>query len=289
MKSKTYQKEGWSALEEEIRFFGENAEKQKNLESEDNFDFNHTDKELLDKKIDDAVKDLTDWLDSEPQNEIYLSDDEINNAIESLLEKTHPTEAPSSPEKTGRTKKVTLKVLFIAALLSVVSVTCLFAVGNSRNVSIENGFMTFAKDTVKIVFFGEEKDETITIDMLTADLKAHGYGDILLPQVFVTKSDEYKVSVPEYSDDELSQDVSFEISDEENSYSFSISKVDFSNSAFSYGSLNDAVTVVSDDTNIYVFKYDGDSLIEFVYNDIYYYISSKTPLSDMVKIAESIK
>ena len=289
MKSKTYQKEGWSALEEEIRFFGENAEKQKNLESEDNFDFNHTDKELLDKKIDDAVKDLTDWLDSEPQNEIYLSDDEINNAIESLLEKTHPTEAASSPEKTGRTKKVILRVLFIAALLSVVSVTCLFAVGNSRNVSIENGFMTFAKDTVKIVFFGEEKGETITIDMLMADLKAHGYGDILLPQVFVESSANYKASVPEYSDDELSQEVSFEINDEKNSYSFSISKVDFSNGAASYKNLDNAITVVSEDINIYIFEHDGDSLMEFTHNDIYYYVCSKVPVPDMVKIAESIK
>ena len=289
MKSKTYQKEGWSALEEEIRFFGENAEKQKNLESEDNFDFNHTDKELLDKKIDDAVKDLTDWLDSEPQNEIYLSDDEINNAIESLLEKTHPTEAPSSPEKTGRTKKVILRVLFIAALLSVVSVTCLFAVGNSRNVSIENGFMTFAKDTVKIVFFGEEKDETITIDMLMADLKAHGYGDILLPQDFVESSANYKASVPEYSDDELSQDVSFELSDEENSYSFIMSKVDFSSGAASYKNLDNAITVVSEDINIYIFEHDGDSLMEFTHNDIYYYVCSKVPVPDMVKIAESIK
>ena len=276
-------------MEEEIRFFGENTEKQKYLESEDNFDFNHTDKELLDKKIDDAVKDLTDWLDSEPQSEIQLSDDEINNAIESLLEKTHPAQAPSSPEKTGKIKKVSLRVLFVAAILLALSVTCLFAVGNSRNVSIENGFMTFAKDTVKIVFFGEEKDETITIDMLMADLKAHGYDDILLPQVFVESSANYKASVPEYSDDELSQEVSFEINDEKNSYSFSISKVDFSNSAFSYGSLNDAVTVVSDNFNIYVFEYNSQSMIEIYHNGLSYCITSEDPVPNMVKIAESIK
>lgn len=289
MKSKTYQKEGWSALEEEIRFFGENAEKQKNLESEDNFDFNHTDKELLDKKIDDAVKDLTDWLDSEPQNEIYLSDDEINNAIESLLEKTHPTEAPSSPEKTGRTKKVILRVLFIAALLSVVSVTCLFAVGNSRNVSIENGFMTFAKDTVKIVFFGEEKDETITIDMLMADLKAHGYGDILLPQFFVESSANYSASVPEYVKDELNEQVHFEISDAESEYMFNISKTELLDASVSYKKPVDAETIVLNGVYIYAFEFNSATIIEFVCDGFYYYISSDASLIDMVKIAESIK
>ena len=289
MKSKTYQKEGWSALEEEIRFFGENAEKQKNLESEDNFDFNHTDKELLDKKIDAAVKDLTDWLDSEPQNEIYLSDDEINNAIESLLEKTHPTEAPSSPEKTGRTKKVTLRVLFIAALLSVVSVTCLFAVGNSRNVSIENGFMTFAKDTVKIVFFGEEKDETITIDMLMADLKAHGYGDILLPQFFVESSANYSASVPEYVKDELNEQVHFEISDAESEYMFNISKTELLDASVSYKKPVDAETIVLNGVYIYAFEFNSATIIEFVCDGFYYYISSDASLIDMVKIAESIK
>lgn len=289
MKSKTYQKEGWSALEEEIRFFGENAEKQKNLESEDNFDFNHTDKELLDKKIDDAVKDLTDWLDSEPQNEIYLSDDEINNAIESLLEKTHPTEATSSPEKTGRTKKVILRVLFIAALLSVVSVTCLFAVGNSRNVSIENGFMTFAKDTVKIVFFGEEKDETITIDMLMADLKAHGYGDILFPQVFVESSANYSASVPEYVKDELNEQVHFEIIDAESEYMFNISKTELLDASVSYKKPVDAETIVLNGVYIYAFEFNSATIIEFVCDGFYYYISSDASLIDMVKIAESIK
>ena len=95
--------------------------------------------------------------------------------------------------------------------------------------------------------------------------------------------------MPEYSDDELSQEVSFEINDEKNSYSFSISKVDFSNGAASYKNLDNAITVVSEDINIYIFEHDGDSLMEFTHNDIYYYVCSKVPVPDMVKIAESIK
>ncbi len=276
-------------MEEENWFFGENTEKQKYLESEDNFDFNHTDKELLNKNIDDAVKELTDWLDSEPQSEIQLSDDEINDAIKRLLEKTHPAQAPSSPEKTGRIKKVSLRVLFVAAILLVLSVTCLFAVGNSRNVSIENGFMTFAKDTVKIVFFGEEKEDFITIDMLMDDLKAHGYDDILFPQEFVTKSDEYKVSVPEYVKDELRDQVTFDIGSAGNEYAFYISKTDFSNTAVSYEKPINAKTIAIGDNYAYVFEFDGTSVVEFISDNNYYYVSSEISLPDMVKIAESIK
>lgn len=276
-------------MEEENWFFGENTEKQKYLESEDNFDFNHTDKELLNKNIDDAVKELTDWLDSEPQSEIQLSDDEINDAIKRLLEKTHPAQAPSSPEKTGRIKKVSLRVLFVAAILLVLSVTCLFAVGNSRNVSIENGFMTFAKDTVKIVFFGEEKEDFITIDMLMDDLKAHGYDDILMPQDFVDSSANYSVSVPEYMKDELREQVAFDIYDSENKYEFNISKGNSSDSVGDYMKLHNAVTVVRDDIYIYVFEFDGASLIEFANKDIYCCVVAEIPVPDMVKIAESIK
>ncbi len=276
-------------MEEENWFFGENTEKQKYLESEDNFDFNHTDKELLNKNIDDAVKELTDWLDSEPQSEIQLSDDEINDAIKRLLEKTHPAQAPSSPEKTGRIKKVSLRVLFVAAILLVLSVTCLFAVGNSHNISIENGFLTFAKDTVKIVFFGEEKEEFITVDMLMDDLKAHGYDDILMPQDFVDSSANYSVSVPEYMKDELRDQVAFDIYDSENKYEFNISKGNFMDSAGSYVKLQNAVTVVRDDVYIYAFEFNGESVIEFVGDGYSYYVISTVPLPNMVKIAESIK
>ena len=276
-------------MEEENWFFGENTEKQKYLESEDNFDFNHTDKELLNKNIDDAVKELTDWLDSEPQSEIQLSDDEINDAIKRLLEKTHPAQAPSSPEKTGRIKKVSLRVLFVAAILLVLSVTCLFAVGNSRNVSIENGFMTFAKDTVKIMFFGEEKEDFITIDMLMDDLMAHGYDDVLFPQEFIVSSANYKSSVPEHVKDKLGEQVMFDIYDSENKYEFNISKGNFMDSAGSYVKLQNAVTVDCGDVRIYVFEFDGTSVIEFVVDEYSYSVNSPTPLSDMVKIAESIK
>ena len=276
-------------MEEENWFFGENTEKQKYLESEDNFDFNHTDKELLNKNIDDAVKELTDWLDSEPQSEIQLSDDEINDAIKRLLEKTHPAQAPSSPEKTGRIKKVSLRVLFVAAILLVLSVTCLFAVGNSRNVSIENGFMTFAKDTVRIVFFGEEKEDFITIDMLMDDLKAHGYDDVLFPQDFVIADKNYKVTVPEYIKDELGEQASFEISDENNSYAFVINVMDVSKTPVSYKNLYNAITVVSGDNEIYVFQFDDHSMAEFYNNDVFYSIKADIPLDDLVKIAESIK
>ena len=60
-KSETYQKEGWSILEEENQVFGKNAEavdSNINLESED-FNFYHQNKEEAKKNIDSSSKELT--------------------------------------------------------------------------------------------------------------------------------------------------------------------------------------------------------------------------------------
>ena len=277
-------------MEEENRVFGKPAGTTDKFDSEDNLDFYHTDKEFVEKNIDNSIKELTELFDSSSHDVPDLSEDEINRGIEKILEITHPSETKSEPTKNNKSKKVTLRVLFIAALLSVLSVSCLFAVGSSHNISIENGFATFAKDTIKIVFFGEEKEEFITVDALLTDLELHGYGDILFPQEFVYNSDEYKVSVPQYNEGELIKQLSVDICNDSTIYYVSVQQTEETQLAYDYVDLNNAETINLNGCYIYVFEFDsGSTSIEFIYDGYYYYISGYTSYSDMVSLAKTIK
>ena len=180
-------------------------------------------------------------------------------------------------------------MLFIAALLSILAFSGLYVVGSNHNISIENGFVTFAKDTIKIVFFGEEKEECITIDALLTDLELHGYGDILFPLEFVTKSDEYKVSLPEYSDSEFKQ-IGFSIYNEVVSYNFIVHKYNQNQKTRDFDNITIAESIEINDTVVYLFEFDtGTSAFEFTYGKVHYFVYSSTPYSDIVKIAKTLK
>lgn len=275
-------------MEEENQVFGKNAEavdSNMNLESED-FNFYHQNKEEAKKNIDSSSADLSDFIDSLTQDIPGPSEEDVSAGIEKILKKTHPTEEHS---KTNKKKKVTFKVLFIAALLSILSFSCFFAVGSSHNISIENGFVTFAKDTIKIVFFGEDKEEYITVDALLTDLELHGYTGILFPQEFVNKSDEYKASVPVYPEDMFNQ-VLFDISNENASYTFGIFEYNQTQKTRDFDNVKTAESFEINDTHIYLFEFDtGISAFEFTYDGFRFYVHSYAPYSDVVKIAKTLK
>ena len=288
MKSKTYQKEGWFILEEENQVFGKDAEavdSNINLESED-FYFYHQNKEEAKKNIDSSSKELTDFIDSLIQDIPDPSEDEVAEGVKKILEKTHSDE---TKYKSSKRKKLTFRVLFIAALLSILSFSGLYVVGSSHNISIENGFVTFAKDTIKIVFFGEDKEEYITIDALLTDLELHGYDDILFPQEFVTKSDEYKASVPDYPEDIFNQ-VLFDICNEKSTFTFAIHEYNQIQKSRDFDNVKTAESIQINDTCIYLFEFDtGISAIEFTYSGHHFYIHSYAPYSDIVEIAKTLR
>ena len=277
-------------MEEENQVFGKDAEAVENninLESEDFYFYNQNKKEAK-KNIDSSSKDLTDFIDSLIQDIPAPSDEEVNAGIEKILKITHPEEQTKA-EKTNKKKKVTIRVLFIAALLSILSVSCLFVVGSNHDISIENGFVAFAKDTIQIVFFGEDEEEYITVDTLLADLEAHGYDDILLPQEFVNNYDVYKASVPEYLDTGLKQ-VSFNIIDNINTYIFIVYKYNQDSQIFDYKDMNNLQTLVVKDIDMYISEYDdGDCVVEFFFDGYRYYIHARIGYSEIVEIVKTIK
>lgn len=288
-KSETYQKEGWFILEEENQVLGKDAEavdNNINLESED-FYFYNQNKEEAKKNIDSSSKDLTDFIDSLIQDVPSPSDEEVNTGIEKILKITHPEEQTKTV-KTNKKKKVTFRVLFIAALLSILSVSCLFVVGSNHDISIENGFVTFAKDTIKIVFFGEDREEYITVDALLTDLEAHGYGDILFPQEFVTKSDEYRVSVPVYGGSEFKQ-VVFEICKQDIMYKMGIHSYNSTQQTFGYVDANNARAVTVHNIDFSIFKFDdGYCSVEFICDNYRYSIQTNISYPEVLNLIETI-
>lgn len=290
-KSETYQKEGWSILEEENQVFGKDAEavdSNINLESED-FYFYHQNKEEAKSNIDNSSKDLSDFIDSLIQDIPDPSAEEVNSGIEKILERTHPEESKNKASKSSRRKKVTFRVLFIAALLSILSFSGLYVVGSSHNVSIKNGFVSFAKDTIQIAFFDEGEEEYITIDALLTDLEMHGYGDILFPEEFINNYDVYKASVPDYPEDIFNQ-VLFDICNEKSTFTFAIHEYNQIQKSRDFDNVKTAESIQINDTCIYLFEFDtGISAIEFTYSGHHFYIHSYAPYSDIVEIAKTLR
>ncbi len=276
-------------MEEENQVLGKSPEafdNTENLESE-GFIFYNQNKEEARNNIDSSAKDLTDFIDSFIQDVPAPSEEEIKKGKEKILAGIHSDPIQTEKKETDKNKKVTLKVLFLAAVLSVLSVSGLFALGNSRNISIENGFSTFAKDTVQVVFFGEDEKEYISVDSLLLDLEKHGYDDILFPEEFIIKSDEYKASVPEYSGDDLKQ-VSFDVIGYKSQYTCVFNKSKLQRKGV-YKDIINADTIDTNGLNVYIYEYDNSSLIEFTESNYVYSIFSNIPYSDMFSFAKTIK
>lgn len=277
-------------MEVDNQVFGKNAEALENdinLESED-FNFYRQDKEKAKKDIGNSAKELTDFIDGLIKDIPEPSQEEKDIGIERILQKTHSEETENKPPKSKRSKKVTLKVLFLAAVLSAICFTSLFAVGSSRNISIDNGFISFAKETVQVVFFGENKEEFISVDTLLKDLEKHGYNDILFPEIFITNSDDYRVSVPEYLDGTLRQ-VAFDIHCGDVVYKYGIYTYSPQQQSFEYTVVENIKVVTVGDVTAYISNGDSEeSVVEFACDKYRYYITADIPYSEMVSIINTI-
>ncbi len=289
MKSETYQKEGWLILEEENQFFGKNAEDTDNLKSED-FYFYRQNKEKAKKNIDNSAKEINDFIDCLIKDVPDPSQEEIDRGIEKILQKAYPEKTEIKPIKSKKNRKAAFKVLFVAAVLSVVCFSSLFAVGNTHNISIENGFVSFAKQTVQVVFFGGDEEEYISVDSLLKDLEKHGYNDILFPEIFITKSDNYKASVPEYYSDEVGKQLTFDMHSENEIFKFFIYSYNPLQQSFDYIDVENIKTIAVDDITVYILECDDEaSAVEFTNNKYRYYIRAEVPYSDIISIISTMK
>lgn len=298
MKSDTYQKEGWFVLEDESRVFGHGTENREtdivnNKNKNKTADSDHSDKEDMTKAdIDEATGDFLDYVDELIQNEPEPSEEEVRSGIDKILAKAYPEEKEEAPVisvENGKKKKATVKkVLLLVAVIAVLAVVSICAMGDYHNISTENGFVTYAKNAIQITFFGESEEEYITVDTLLNDLKTHGYEDIMFPEAFLFDT-ECRISVPNYSAVDEIEQVDFYVYHNGNEYSFCINKKDYTQIS-NFPDLDNAQTVVVDGMNIYIFDCGRDSsAIEFFNGKYHYYISSYIPYTEMVSFAETIK
>ncbi|MBQ7861041.1 MAG: hypothetical protein IJ349_02420 [Clostridia bacterium] len=272
-------------MEEENQVFGVNAENTDDFDSEEKFSIYHKDKEDIEKNIQASAKELEDFFDSVIKDEPDPTQEEVKEGVRKILERAYPE------KKTGKSKKVVLKVLFVAAILSALAFSCLFAIGNSHDISIENGFVTFAKDTVKVVFFGEDEETLIDVKTLIEDLNSHGYENVLIPQKF----EEYMSSLPEYSESllgvsEMNKNLSFELHNDDMSYAFFIEKNDSpSNRKDYFVDIKNAKTVIVGELEITVFEFEnGFSSMRYLSDGYSYVVYSKIPFSEMINAAQTI-
>ena len=271
-------------MEEENQVFGVNAENTDDFDSEEKFSIYHKDKEDIEKNIQASAKELEDFFDSVIKDEPDPTQEEVKEGVRKILERAYPE------KKTGKSKKVVLKVLFAAAILSALAFSCLFAIGNSHDISIENGFITFAKDTVKVVFFGEDEETLIDVKTLIEDLNSHGYENVLIPQKF----EEYMSSLPEYymgtSEMGSNDSVLFDLYNDSVVYSFKIEKITSNEVSDRYFlELDNAETLFVNGICIYAFEFENQkSYIRFVYDEFKYVIQSDVSLINMLDIANTI-
>ncbi len=273
-------------MEDESRVFGFNTNDSDNHETEEFFDFFRKDETKKD--VEKSANDLTDFIDSLIQDVPAPSEEDVNAGIEKILARTHPAETQIQTSKTAKIKKVSFRVLFIAAILSVFMCSCLYAVGNSHDISIENGFISFAKDTIQVVFFDASEEEYISVDTLLTNLQEHGYEDILFPQEFVTKSNKYKVSIPEYCNDSSGKQVTFNVYNDTASYSFNIIYSE-SQKKRDYTTLKNAHTFEINGIYIYGFEHKDYSTIEFTHNNYYYSVNTDVPFDEVIKVVNTIE
>ncbi len=280
-------------MEEENLFFGSDAGYDEKNDSEKNAVFIIKNKEELQENADISSKGLTDFFDSLSKELPEPSDEEIESGIAGILEKTHPEAVESEPAKTNKSKKVTLRVLLVAAILSALSFTCIFAVGSRHNIAIDKGFATFAKDAVKVVFFDEAdeaEEDYIDIKTLLEDLRVNGYENIVIPEAFYN----YKSSKPQYF--ELLEDsgayryVTFELNNGISSFNFKIDCGNFDeNASFYFADLGSAETVEVNGLIVYIFEYDvGDTAAYFTIGKYNYSLAAKISSAEMIDIAQSI-
>ncbi len=273
-------------MEDESRVFGSDAKNSDTFDTEETFDFFRKDETK--KNIEKSATDLTDFIDSLIEDVPAPSAEEVNAGIEKILARTHPAETQIQTSKTAKIKKVSFRVLFMAAILSVFMCSCLYAVGNSHNISIENGFVSFAKETIQVVFFAPDEEEYISVDSLLTNLEENGYTDILFPQEFVTKSDKYKVSVPAYCDDSSGKQVTFNVYNNTDSYSFNVIYSE-TRKILDYTSLTNAQTFNINGIYIYVFEHNDCSTIEFMHNNYYYSVNTDAPFDEVIKVVKTIE
>lgn len=284
MKSETYQKEGWLILEDENVVLG--AESAENIDSEECFYRNNKNAKS---NLERAGEELTDFISLYIEDEPEPSDSEIKQGIEKILEKTHPEEKHNSITEINKNKKISLKVLFVAAILSVLLLCCIGVVGTDNDINIKNGFVAFDGDKVHIAFFEDSDEKHIPVKTLLIDLESKGFNDVLLvEEVAGIKGEHCKITLPCYDDANVKQ-VCFEVVLDDIQYSFDIRKIDISENETITPDMKGAEIITVWDIDVYLYNCEQETKIQFIHNGLHYLVSTNDSYEEIVRAVELIE
>lgn len=202
-------------------------------------------------------------------------------------------EAPAKEIKSIMTRKKIGKTLMLAAVISLLGLSFIItAVASKHNISIENGFVAYVKDAIVITFFGddEEEEKYISVEMLKVHLENNGFENVIIPKYF--ENGNWKVSIPEYTNDIFKQ-VSFDIYNDDNNFlfNFHILPQKAQDKEHYFLDLENAETLKTGKMYIYLFEHNNgyDNHIRY-FNSYYdYLIISKTDYVIMQEIAKTIE
>ena len=233
-----------------------------------------------------AGQELTDLISLYIEDEAEPSETEIKRGIEKILERTHHEGKQNNITERNIKKKISLKVLFVAAILSLLSVCCVGVVGTDNDIKVKNSFVTFDGNVVHIMFFDESDEMYISVKTLLLDLKNKGFGDVAFVEQVVGMKEDGKITLPRY-DNTDAKHVNFEFISDEIQYSFDIRKLEASEAAVTLD-INSAEMSTVMGVDIYINRSGNETEIQFIHNGLHYIVVTNDSYEEIVRAAEIV-
>lgn len=247
----------------------------------------NADKDQLKNALDNSENELTEFIEILTQDAKEPEQSEIDSGIKKILKRAEQTDEPKEIGKSNVNKKLSIKVLFVAAIIVIVSICSISVVATNNDIKIRNSFVTFDGSNVHIAFFGDSNEKNIPIKSLLNDLQNKEFGKVLLVEEVAGLKSEYgKITLPRYENN--AKQVCFEITSNEIEYYFDICKIDVSEDATATIDINNAEIITVDDIDVYISYSEEKTEIQFVYNNLHYFVSTNDSYEEIVRAVELI-
>lgn len=245
------------------------------------------------KIIEEALREIEAEVDESLRDIQMPSDAELELRRKAMLYDMYKqTEEASSKIKAKKRHKRVGKVLAFAAIVTLLTLTFVTAtVASKHNINIENGFVTYIGDVIRVTFF-KEGEKYISLKSLTANLENNGYTEAIIPEYFEYSG--YKATIPEYTDNGYGKQASFTLYNGEDEFRFNIAPIpldyDKYETEHNFLELENAQTVRSGDMYIYIFEHNKgrNCRIDYSTDNYNFSINSRKDYETMIKIAETI-
>ena len=222
--------------------------------------------------------------------ENLIPEERRQEQIKKLQQMTRePSAAEVKPIRIHSHRTAKRIVALAAAIVVMISVFMIAAVASKRDFSILNGIVRFEDGKVYIHFSDAGNFNSMTMTELEADLKAHGFENVKLPQYYydgewLTESVVYK------ADQDLLQ-ANINVANKYEVHTVSIVFIfdlDFPKNTTLYGA-EGGETIQNGDISVYLFDHgDGRCELNYYIKNVKYHIGAVSTVENMRGIANTI-